>query len=90
MQGTAYTSDLIVFPVGKYDLVLGALWMKTLGPVTMDYTALTMSFTYQGKFHLLKRVSDECKFSSTKAVNKMKGNDVQLFMLQVLAHQPIL
>ncbi|XP_019258307.1 PREDICTED: uncharacterized protein LOC109236562 [Nicotiana attenuata] len=82
LQGTAYTSDLIVFPVGRYDLVLGALWMKTLGPVTMDYTALTMSFTYQGKFHLLKGVSDECKLSSTKAVNKMKGDNVQLFMLQ--------
>ncbi|XP_070011218.1 uncharacterized protein LOC142162326 [Nicotiana tabacum] len=46
-KGTSYTSDLIVFPVGRYDLVLGALWMKTLGPVTMDYTDLTMSFTYQ-------------------------------------------
>ncbi|XP_075099010.1 uncharacterized protein LOC142175903 [Nicotiana tabacum] len=43
-----------------------------------------MSFTYKGKFYLLKGVSEECKFSSTKVVNKMNGNDVQLFMLQVL------
>lgn len=90
LQGTTYTSDLIVFPVGKDDLVLGALWMKTLGPATMDYTTLTMSFTYQGKFHLLKGVYEECKFSNTKAVNKMNGDDVHLFMLQVLFTEPAL
>ncbi|XP_070035135.1 uncharacterized protein [Nicotiana tomentosiformis] len=43
-----------------------------------------------GKFYLLKGVSEECKFSSTKAVNKMNGNDVQLFMLQVLFTEPAL
>lgn len=81
LQGTSYSSDLIVFPVGKYDLVLRALWIKTLGPVTMDYTTLTMTFTYQGKLQLLKGVSEECKFSSTKAINKMNGDKVKLFML---------
>lgn len=49
-----------------------------------------MSFTYQGKFHLLKGVSEECKFSSTKAVNKMNGDDIRLFMLQVLVAEPAL
>ncbi|XP_070054190.1 uncharacterized protein [Nicotiana tomentosiformis] len=88
LPGTSYSSDLIVFPVGKYDLVLGALWMKTLGPVTKDYTDLTMSFTYQGKFHLLKGVYEECKFFSTKAISKMNGEQVQLFVLQVLVVEP--
>ncbi|KAH0646384.1 hypothetical protein KY284_034268 [Solanum tuberosum] len=35
LQGITYQSNLIVFPIGQYDIVLGALWMKTLGPVTM-------------------------------------------------------
>lgn len=46
LQGTTYATDLLVFPMGRYDVVLCALWMKTLGPVTMNFTALTMSFYY--------------------------------------------
>ncbi|XP_070007668.1 uncharacterized protein [Nicotiana sylvestris] len=80
LEGTTYESDLIMFPVGKYDLVLGALWMKTLGPVTMDYSALTMTYNYLGKQHVLKGVPDACRLSSPKAVNKSNGNDVELFM----------
>nr|XP_009616134.1 uncharacterized protein LOC104108732 [Nicotiana tomentosiformis] len=87
LQGTTFTSDLIVFPVGKYDLVLGALWMKTLGPVTMDHSNLTMIFNYQGKFHLLKGVTDECKVLNSKAIGKLKGEEVQLFMLHVVTAQ---
>ncbi|XP_019246354.1 PREDICTED: uncharacterized protein LOC109226006 [Nicotiana attenuata] len=85
MSGTTYTSDLIVFPVGKYDLVLGALWMKTLGPITMDYTELTMSFDYQGKHHVLKGVTEECKLSSSKAINRNCSAEAQFFMLQVVS-----
>ncbi|XP_019248584.1 PREDICTED: uncharacterized protein LOC109227846 [Nicotiana attenuata] len=82
-RGTTFSSDLIVFPVGKYDLVLGALWMKTLGPITMDYSKLTMAFNYQGKSHLLRGVFEECKVSSPKSLNRLKGEDMQFFMLQV-------
>ncbi|XP_075076469.1 uncharacterized protein LOC142163115 [Nicotiana tabacum] len=85
LQGTTYTSDMIVFHVGKYDLVLGALWMKTLGPVTMDYTELTMSFNYQGKHHVLKGVTEDYKLSSSKAINKGCSEEVQFFTLQVVS-----
>ena len=30
------------------DLVLGVQWLRALGPVTTDYTALSMSFTHLG------------------------------------------
>ncbi|XP_019259126.1 PREDICTED: uncharacterized protein LOC109237290 [Nicotiana attenuata] len=85
LQGTTYTSDLIVFPVGKYDLVLGALWMKTLGPITMDYTELTMSFDYQGKHHVLRGFTEECKLSSSKAINRNCSAGAQFFMLEVVS-----
>ncbi|XP_075111167.1 uncharacterized protein LOC142181667 [Nicotiana tabacum] len=73
LEGTACESDLIVFLVGKYDLVLGALWMRTLGPVTMDYSALTMTYNYLGKQHILKDVPDACRLSSPKAVSSLIG-----------------
>lgn len=89
LQGTTFSSNLIVFLVGKYDLVLGVLWMKTLGPITMDYSELTMSFNYQGKYHLLRGVCEECKVSSPKSLNRLKGKDMQFFMLQVMDSTPI-
>ncbi|XP_070032843.1 uncharacterized protein [Nicotiana tomentosiformis] len=87
LQGTTFTSDLIVFPVGKYDLVLGALWMKTVGLVTMDYSELTMAFHYQGKFHLLKGVTDEYKVLNSKGIGKLEGDEVQLFILHMVTSQ---
>lgn len=65
LQGTSYTFDLIVFLVGRYDLVLEGLWMKTLGPVTMDFSELTMFFNYQGKHHVLKGVDENYKVASS-------------------------
>lgn len=73
LAGYYLPTDLIVFPVGKYDLVLGALWMKTLGPITMDYSELIMAFNYQGKSHLLRGVSEECKVFGPKSLNRLKG-----------------
>lgn len=31
-----------------YDIVLGVQWLKTLGPITWDFEALTMMFLHQG------------------------------------------
>nr|XP_009618325.1 uncharacterized protein LOC104110514 [Nicotiana tomentosiformis] len=58
--------------------------MKILGPITMDYFELIMAFNYHGKYHLLRGVSEKCKVSSPKSLNKLKGEDVQFFMLQVM------
>ncbi|KAH0679162.1 hypothetical protein KY284_020247 [Solanum tuberosum] len=84
LQGTTYLSDLIVFPIGRYDIVLGALWMKTLGPMTIDFTELTISFNHQWKKHILKGVHEDCRLTSSKVVNKLSGDQVELFMLQML------
>ncbi|XP_070031874.1 uncharacterized protein [Nicotiana tomentosiformis] len=88
LEGTSYESDLIVFPVGKYDLVPGALWMRTLSPVTMDYSALTMTYNYLGKQHVLKGVSDDCRLPSPKVVNKSDREEVQFFMIHVMVDPP--
>lgn len=33
-----------ILPLGGCDLVLGAQWLKTLGPVTFDYEKLNFSY----------------------------------------------
>lgn len=35
-------------PIGGPDLVFGVEWLKSLGPILIDYNSLTMSFTQNG------------------------------------------
>lgn len=41
--------DLYALPFSGMDVVLGVQWLKDLGPVTTDYTQLTMSFHLLGQ-----------------------------------------
>lgn len=41
--------DLLVLPLGRAELVLGVQWLKTLGPVLIDYDTLTMKFIKDDK-----------------------------------------
>lgn len=41
--------DLFVLPLNDVEIVLGILWLKTLGPVLTDYEALTMKFVKDGQ-----------------------------------------
>jgi len=49
VQGDVFRTDLFVMPLAGYDVVLGAQWLGTLGPVTWDFQRRTMSFTQQGR-----------------------------------------
>lgn len=40
--------------VGGCDIVIRAKWLHTLGPVTMDFKELYLSFTQNSHTHMLK------------------------------------
>lgn len=46
IQGYTFTLNLYHFPLSGADIVLGVQWLKLLGPITTDYSALTMNFTH--------------------------------------------
>ncbi|KAJ0077923.1 hypothetical protein Patl1_37028 [Pistacia atlantica] len=48
LDGHQFLLDLFVLPIKRVDLILGAQWLSTLGPILMDYNVLTLSFTWQG------------------------------------------
>jgi hypothetical protein len=48
IQNHLFTVDLYVLGLRGAEVVLGAQWLKQLGPVLMDYHSLTMKFFHQG------------------------------------------
>ncbi|KAJ0577105.1 putative retrotransposon gag domain, aspartic peptidase domain superfamily [Helianthus annuus] len=52
-SGYTVTTDLFVLPVAAYPIVLGIQWLKTLGPVKIDFQDLTMGFRIGDSSHKL-------------------------------------
>lgn len=44
IQGEPFHTDVYVLTLGGYDMVLGADWLATLGPILWDFVRQTMSF----------------------------------------------
>jgi hypothetical protein len=41
--------DMFSIDMGGCDIVLGANWLRTLGPILMDFKELTMQFNQEGQ-----------------------------------------
>nr|GEU62735.1 transposon Ty3-G Gag-Pol polyprotein [Tanacetum cinerariifolium] len=54
IQGYVVSTDFFVLPVAACPIVLGVQWLKTIGPVEMDYEQLTMGFRLAGLSHKLR------------------------------------
>ncbi|XP_006579161.1 uncharacterized protein [Glycine max] len=48
IQNHSFTVDFHILPLCGADVVLGVQWLKTLGPVLMDYASFTMKFITGG------------------------------------------
>jgi hypothetical protein len=44
INGEVFSVDFFTQPLTGYDVVLGTLWLASLGPILWDFGALTMSF----------------------------------------------
>nr|GFA10821.1 transposon Ty3-G Gag-Pol polyprotein [Tanacetum cinerariifolium] len=54
IQGYTILTDFWVLPVSSCPVVLGVQWLKTLGPVEIDYQKLTFGFKLAGATHTLQ------------------------------------
>lgn len=45
LSNTSFTIDFFILPLSGADLVLGVQWVKTLDPITTDYSTIRMEFT---------------------------------------------
>ncbi|XP_019425047.1 PREDICTED: uncharacterized protein LOC109333920 [Lupinus angustifolius] len=53
-QGNFFQLPVFLLPILGADLILGACWLKTIGPHIADYEALQLKFMWQGKFTSLR------------------------------------
>nr|GLL22031.1 uncharacterized protein LOC112097934 [Ipomoea trifida] len=54
LQGTTFQIDLHVLPIAGPEVVLGIIWLQSLGTVAHDYAKLIMKFKYNNNMVTLK------------------------------------
>jgi hypothetical protein len=65
-------SHMFAIDMGGCDIVLGADWLRTLGPILMDFKALTMKFNQEGHQHKFQRITvDSPEVISSHCMEKL-------------------
>ena len=57
-QGNRFQLLVFLLPISGADLILGAIWLKTLGSHIVDYDSLQIKFLHDGKFITLQGDDD--------------------------------
>ncbi|KAF3615047.1 hypothetical protein FXO38_23541 [Capsicum annuum] len=68
IQGHTVSTDFFVIDLHGSDLVLGVIWLATLGPIVTDYAQRLFQFDFQGKCVSCWRSSSHTATSPTFCV----------------------
>ncbi|KAJ1384005.1 Ribonuclease H-like superfamily [Sesbania bispinosa] len=83
-QNTIFTSDIMLIPLGGYDLVLGIKWLVTLGDIVWNFEKLQMEFKINGKRHILRgSTQGGIKTIRKQQVGKVLDEGVHLSMIHL-------
>ncbi|PNX92970.1 Ty3/gypsy retrotransposon protein, partial [Trifolium pratense] len=91
LQSKSFVVDFYVLPLCGADIVLGAPWLKNIGPVLMDYSSLSLSFTHQGQpITLTADPQAQPKPVSAQQVKRLlqTNSTAELFHIQILNPTP--
>lgn len=85
IQGITFCPNFYVLPLVGCDVVLGIHWLRGLGPITWDFTSLSMKFQWAEKWVQLQGIqfspssfTNEGDKSLISAISKGKGLLLQL------------
>lgn len=81
IQGFTITTDFFVLPIAACPIVLGVQWLKTLGPIEIDFQNLTLGFHHAGSAHKLQGLQGS-DLTALKA-NELMGIQGIALLLQV-------
>jgi hypothetical protein len=89
-------SHMFAIDMGGCDIVLGTDWLRTLGPILMDFKALTMQFDQEGHQYKFQGITaDSLEVISSHRMEKLlkKGHSnviAQLHAIQATETPPVL
>ena len=55
-HGQDFSTNVMLLPLGSYEIVLGVQRLSTLGPIMWDFEKLQMEFVYKGKKQVLRGI----------------------------------
>ncbi|XP_015169203.1 uncharacterized protein [Solanum tuberosum] len=84
LQGTTFSSNFLLLPLGNVDIVLGVQWLNTLGRILFDFRNRTIEFVHLGRKHVLRGASSQIKTTKAQSLNKKSADLVQVFMLTLV------
>ncbi|KAG8377597.1 hypothetical protein BUALT_Bualt08G0049600 [Buddleja alternifolia] len=84
MQGVQFIADMMLFPLGGCDMVLGVQWLVQLGDISWNFDKLTMKFIMAGKKVALRGKKPAIpKVIGKDKMRKVLQKPAQISMLQV-------
>lgn len=83
-QNTTFQQDMMLIPLGNFDMVLGVQWLSTLGPITWGFSQLEMQFKINNKRVVLHGIK-EGNLNEVKAtkMDKLQNEQAQISMIYV-------
>ncbi|GAU45274.1 hypothetical protein TSUD_99960 [Trifolium subterraneum] len=91
LQQKTFSVDLYTLPLCGADVVLGVPWLRSIGPVLMDYTSLSLSYTQNNKTITLagKPPSKPNNISAQQLKRCFQTNSAsELFHIQAISIKP--
>ena len=91
LQGSKFTTDVLLLPLGNCDMVLGVQWLQTLGEIKWDFKHLIMEFRVKGKKHVIKGgiAQVELKIVTVKQVDKILPYSAKCSLIQLCSLQTV-
>ena len=84
LRQSTFNSNVMLLPLGGYDLVLGIEWLVTLGNIIFNFVRLVMEFSLKGKRHVLRGLSSGgLKTVKKQQISKVIEEGVNLSMIQL-------
>nr|XP_043637841.1 uncharacterized protein LOC122608824 [Erigeron canadensis] len=94
MQGSWFTTQVLLLSLESYDMILGVQWLLPLNDILWNFQKMTMKFEVEGRHYELKGLQNN--LFSVCSIEKMgellnkhaKGGELQLFSLQLTNEGP--
>lgn len=85
MAGKVFEADMLVLPVGGYDVILGVEWMRRVSHVVFDFNNSSISVLWQQRRVELKQ--EQSQKAIRISLDAQKGNSITkgdtCFLIQV-------